>query len=122
MPLRTPSPALSCLKIVATKTGGVGELTLMGTDGDTSLQLSFAQVDVAQPGTAVIPADKIRQIVQAMESAATLTLEAEGDVCHIKGEGAKFKIFAYPADQFPAIPDFATVAAGGSRRALGLRS
>jgi DNA polymerase III subunit beta len=113
VPLRTPSPALSCLKIVATKTGGVGELTLSGTDAETSLQFSFSQVDVAQPGTAVVPADKLRQIVQAVEGATTLTIEAEGDVCHIKGEGVKFKIFAYPADQFPAIPDFATIAAGG---------
>ncbi len=113
VPIRTPSPALSCLKIVATKTGGVGEMHLSGTDAETSLQLSFSQVDVAQPGSAVVPADKLRQIVQAMESASTITIEAEGDVCHIKSEGAKFKIFAYPSDQFPAIADFATIAAGG---------
>ncbi|MGD9689998.1 MAG: DNA polymerase III subunit beta [Phycisphaerales bacterium] len=113
VPLRSPSAAMSCLKIVATKTGGISEMTLLGTDAETSIQLSFSQVDVSQPGTAVIPAEKIRQIVQAVESAVTLTIEAEGDVCHIKGEGAKFKIFAYPADQFPAIPEFSSVAGGG---------
>jgi len=113
VPLRTPSPALSCLRIVAAKTGQVSEIHLAGTDNETSLDLSFSQVDVVQPGTAIVPAEKLRQIVQAMEGATTLTIESEGDVCHIKGEGAKFKIFAYPSDQFPAIPDFAQVAGGG---------
>ena len=61
VPSRTPSPALSCLKLVATKTAGISELLLSGTDNETSLQLSITQVDVTQPGTAVVPADKLRQ-------------------------------------------------------------
>ncbi len=113
VPVRTPQVALSCLRIVASKTGSVGEVRLSGTDNETSLELAFSQVDVTQPGSAIVPADKFRQIVQAIESATTVTIESEGDVCHIKAEGAKFKIFAYPADQFPAIPEFATLAAGG---------
>lgn len=113
VPVRTPQVALSCLRIVASKTGSVGEVRLSGTDNETSLELAFSQVDVTQPGSAIVPADKFRQIVQAIEGATTLTIEAEGDVCHIKAEGAKFKIFAYPADQFPAIPEFASLAAGG---------
>ncbi len=105
VPSRTPSPALSCLKLVATKTAGISELLLSGTDNETSLQLSITQVDVTQPGTAVVPADKLRQIVQAVESEQTITIELDGDVCHIRGSASRFKIFAYPADQYPVIPD-----------------
>ena len=117
-PQRTPSPALSCLKLVATKAGGVGELRLSGTDAETSLELSLAQVDVVQPGSAAIPADKLRQIVQALETEPTLTLETDGDTCTIKAGTSRFKIFTYPIDQFPQILDFATVtAAGGGAKA-----
>ena len=107
VPTRTPSPALSCLKLVATKTAGVSELQLFGTDAETSLSLSITQVDVAQPGVAVVSAEKLRQIVQAVESEQTLTIELADDVCHIRGSAARFRIFAYAADQYPQVPDMA---------------
>ncbi len=118
-PQRTPSPALSCLKLVASKVGGVGELRLSGTDAETSLELSLTAVDVAQPGSAAIPADKLRQIVQALEMEPTLTLETDGDTCTIKSGSSRFKIFTYPLEQFPQIPDFAAlVAQGGGAKAV----
>lgn len=112
VPLRTPTPVLSCLKLVAKKVGGVGELTISGTDNETSLQLTLSQVDVAAAGVAVVPADKIRQIVQAVENEPTLTLELEGDLCHIRGTTSRFKIFTQAAEQFPQIPEFSAVASG----------
>lgn len=112
VPARTPQPALSCLRLVATKTAGIGELQLSGTDGETSLQLSLAQVDVAQPGVAVLSADKLRQIVQAVEKEPTLTIETDNDVAVIRGATSRFKIFSQPSDQFPDIPDFAKAASG----------
>ena len=36
VPARTPSPALSCVKLTASKTGGVSCLTLQGTDAETA--------------------------------------------------------------------------------------
>lgn len=114
VPTRTPSPQLSCVKLVATKgAGGVGELTLAGTDAETSLQVTVSQVDVARPGQAAIPADKLRQIVSAEEGEPTLSIEVEGDECHIRGSGAHFRVFGYPAGDFPPIPDLAATIAGG---------
>jgi DNA polymerase-3 subunit beta len=66
----------------------------------------MSQVDVTQPGEVLIPADKLRQIVSAEDAAPTLTLESDGDACHIKGEDAHFKVLGYPASDFPAIPGF----------------
>lgn len=115
VPSRTPSPNLSCVKLVATKgPGGVGELSLAGTDNETSLQISISQVDVAKPGMAAIPADKLRQIVSAEEGEPTLAIEVEGDECHIRGERAHFRVFGYPPAEFPPIPDFAAIIAGGT--------
>jgi DNA polymerase-3 subunit beta len=107
VPSRTPTPALSCVKLVARKIGASGELTLAGTDAETSLHITLTQVDVKDPGEVAIPADKLRAIVGAEDNEPTLTLETEGEQCHIKGTNAHFKVFAYPAKDFPPMPDFA---------------
>jgi DNA polymerase-3 subunit beta len=111
VPTRSPSPHLSCVRLVATKGAGGGELTLAGSDGETSLLLSIPQVDVAEPGQALVPADKVRQIVSAEEGEPTLTIEADGDRCDIRGANAHFRIFGYPAADYPPVPDFASVLA-----------
>jgi DNA polymerase-3 subunit beta len=69
-------------------------------------------VDVQQPGEALIPADKLRQIIGAEDSEPTLTLESEEDAMHIRGRDAHFKVYGYPAADFPPIPDMASVIAG----------
>ena len=56
---RTPRPQLMCVKLVASKDGKSGELTLAATDAEISLVLTLGQVDVAEPGEALIPADKL---------------------------------------------------------------
>ena len=115
VPSRTPTPALSCVKLVATKNGDVGDLTLSGTDAETSLDMSVGQVDVIEPGQAAIPADKLRQIVQAEEGEPTLTIEVKADQCHIRGVNAHFRVFGYPVDDLPPLPDFGQTIAGTGR-------
>lgn len=109
---RTPKPQLTCVKISATKQGGAGELTLAATDAEVALKLSLSKVDVQTPGEVLIPADKLRQIVSAEENEPTLTLESEGEAVHIRGVDAHFKVFGYPATDFPPIPDFAGAVSG----------
>lgn len=104
---RTPRPQLTAMKLTAAKAaGGAGTLTLAGTDAEASLRLTITRVDVQKSGEALIPADKLRAIVQAEESEATLTLEAEADACVIRGADARFKIFGFPPADFPPVPDF----------------
>jgi DNA polymerase-3 subunit beta len=122
VPSRTPTPQLSCIKLVATKNGGVGELTLTGADGETSLVVSLANVDVLEPGQALVPADKLRGIVSAEEGEPTLALETSsggsggaggaGDTLHIRGQNAHFRVLGYPASEYPPVPDFAKIVAG----------
>ncbi len=109
---RTPRVQLTCVKLSATKAGGVGELTLSGTDAEMSLHLKISQVDVQEPGEALIPADKLRQIVSAEDEEATLTIESQADFCHIRGADAQFKVYGFPPAEFPPLPDFADVVAG----------
>jgi DNA polymerase-3 subunit beta len=118
VPSRTPTPQLSCIKMVATKGAGVGELTLTGADGETSLVVSLANVDVLEPGQALVPADKLRGIVSAEEGEPTLNLETttgpggSGDTLHVRGQNAHFRVLGYPAGEYPPVPDFAKIIAG----------
>lgn len=109
---RSPKPQLGCIRLTASKANGAGDLTLSGTDAEIALKLTLTQVDVQKPGEALIPADKLKSIVAAEEGEPTLTIEVDDDICHIKGADAHFKVFGYPANDFPPIPDFAGVVAG----------
>jgi DNA polymerase III subunit beta len=109
---RTPRVQLTCVKITAVRSAGAGELTLSATDAEIAIRLSLSQVDVQKGGEALVPADKLRAIVAAEDGEPTLTLETEGDMCHIKGQDAHFKVYGYPAADFPPIPEFNAVVAG----------
>lgn len=108
---RTPRPQLTCVKLTA---HADGELTVAATDSEIALRLTIASVDVQEPGEALVPADKLRQIVSAEDAEATLSLTAEGDAVHIKGEDADFTLHGYPPADFPAMPDFQAAVAGGA--------
>ncbi len=109
---RTPRPQLTCVKFIAEKNDDGGRLTLAATDAEISLCLVTRQVDVQEPGEALIPADKLKQIVAAEENEPTLTIETEKDQCHIRGADAHFCLHGYPPEDFPPIPDFADVVSG----------
>jgi DNA polymerase-3 subunit beta len=118
VPARSPSPALSCVKLVASVQGGVGSLRVSGTDAETSLELVLSRVDVAQAGTAVVSGEKLRQIVGNLSEAdPTITLELDGDQCHIRGSSSKFKIFAVPSTDYPPFPDFHAAVSGSGPQA-----
>jgi len=118
VPTRTPTPALSCVKMVAKKhPGGGGELTLSGTDAETSITISVTHVDVQSPGQAAVPADKLRAIVSAEDGEPTLSIETDGDQVHIKGANAHFRVFGFPPADFPALPDLQATIAGEAGQA-----
>ncbi len=107
---RSPRPQLTCVKLEATSDSNGPELALSATDADLTLTVRLGRVEIAQPGAALIPADKLRQIVSAEDNEPTLTIESDGDIAHIKGEDAHFQLHGFSADEFPAIPSFKSVA------------
>jgi DNA polymerase-3 subunit beta len=111
---RTPRPQLTCVKLTATKGPGGAELVFSATDADISLRLTDQRVDVVRPGEALVPADKLRQIVSAEENEPTLTIEVDKDACEIRGEDARFKIFGYPPSDFPQIPTIQNAITGSA--------
>jgi DNA polymerase-3 subunit beta len=112
---RSPRPQLTCVKLDARRDGSAGELVLAATDAEIALTLRLGRVDITQEGAALIPADKLKQIVSAEDNEPTLTIEAAGDTCTIRGADAEFRLNAFPPTEFPALPTFASArdAAGG---------
>ncbi len=104
---RSPRPQLTCVKFTARKSGkgGAGFITMAATDGEVSLRMSTSRAEVKEEGELLIPADKLRAIVSAQDNEPTLTIEAEGEVCTIKGADAKFKIYGFPGADFPPIAE-----------------
>lgn len=111
---RSPRPQLTCIKLSAAKTSDGAELTLSGTDAEIALTVRIGRVDVAEEGSALVPADKLRQIVSAEDNETTLTIETTADTTHIKGEDAHFTLHGFDPTDFPALADYKTVAEGSA--------
>ncbi|MEL6329987.1 MAG: DNA polymerase III subunit beta [Planctomycetota bacterium] len=111
---RTPRPQLTCVKLTAESEGKAGRLTLAATDTEIALTLRLDAVDVQEPGACLVPADKLSQIIQAEDHEPTLTLDVEGDVCHIRGADAHFQLRGFPPEEFPDTPAFAALKDGPS--------
>ncbi len=114
---RSPRPQLTCIKLVATKSDEGAELTLSGTDAEISLTVRIGRVDVAEEGSALIPADKLRQIISAEDNESTLTLETSGETTKIKGEDALFSLHGFDPVDFPALADYKAIAEGSAASA-----
>jgi len=98
---RSPTPVLLCVKLTAAN----GLLTLTATDMEVAVCLTVDQVDVQEDGEALIPADKLTQIVRACED-PTFTIETEGHAVHIRASDSHFKIFGFDPKEAPPVRDF----------------
>lgn len=101
---RTTKPVYVCVKLTTED----GLLSIVGTDGEVSLRLAVDQVEVEAPGRAVIPADKLNQIVRSSAD-PTLTIEVTEHTAHIRGSDAHFTIYGYDPEDFPEVPTFEDV-------------
>jgi len=97
---RTPTPVLQCMKITAEE----GHLTSAATDLEVGLKIGIDQVDVDEPGSVLVPADKLVQIVRACDDPA-LTLRSEDHTLVIQASGSRFKIFGIDPKEAPPVRD-----------------
>ena len=95
---RTPKPVLTCVKLSAESDA----LTLAATDMEVAVHMVVNQVEIQEPGEALVPADKLTAIVR--ESAdPTLTIHTDGDQTHVTGADSHYRIFGYPVAEFPPV-------------------
>ncbi len=98
---RTPKEVLRCVKLTAND----ASLTLAATDLELAVWASTQRVEVNKPGEALVPADKLSQIVRESFD-PTLTVELEKQTTHIRGEDAHFQIYGQSPSDFPPLPEF----------------
>jgi DNA polymerase-3 subunit beta len=116
---RTPKPVLQCLKLTAED----NTLTVAATDLEVAIRYSDNQVQIDQPGEALLPADKLRDIVRESVD-DTLAIEVTAESASIRGQDSHFKIFTQNPKDFPPVPDFQgeadfTLAAGHLKQLIG---
>src|SRR2546421_9080448 len=114
---RTPKPVLQCVKLTAEE----NTLTIAATDLEVAIRYSDAQVQIERGGEALLPADKLRDIVRESVD-DTLSIEVAHDNATIKGQDSKFTIYTQNPKEFPPVPDFEGKAdfeiAGGHLKSL----
>jgi len=98
---RTPKPVLQCIKISAEGQ----KLTVSATDLEVAIRYSEEQAQIDEPGEALVPADRLRDIIRESTD-DTLNLSIEGEMMHIRGQDAHYKIYTQKAADFPPVPDF----------------
>ena len=96
---RTPKPVLQCVKLTA----AADKLTVAATDLEVAIRYSDSQVQIEEAGEALVPADKMRDIVRESVD-DTLAIEITGDTANIRGQDSHFKIFTQKASEFPPVP------------------
>jgi DNA polymerase-3 subunit beta len=101
VPGRTPKPILKCVKIEA----DTDTVRMSATDLEVGLSYTLSEVQVAEQGAVVIPADRLAAIVRETVD-ETIILDAENDSCKIAGSDSHFTIFCQDVTQFPGVPAF----------------
>lgn len=97
---RTTKEILKCVRLSTTGEG----LAVAATDLEVALQVTIAQADVKKKGELLVPADKLMQI--ARESLDdTLTIEADGENCHVRGLDSHFEVYGQNPREFPPVPE-----------------
>jgi DNA polymerase-3 subunit beta len=92
---------LQCVKL--STEGGV--LSLAATDLEIGLRLGIGEVNVEKEGVALVPADKLKQIVTTCDD-PTLTIETSGSHVTIKSESSRFTLHGYDPGEAPKVRDF----------------
>lgn len=102
---RTPKPVLTCVKLDAGMKDGTKILGITATDMEMAVHLTVTQIDLTSPGTVLIPAAKLAEIVNNSPHDA-LTIEADAEHVTIKDADSFYKVFTFGLDDFPPVDRF----------------
>lgn len=97
---RTPKPILQCVRITADK----DSLVLTAYDQEVGLRYRITQVEVSQPGEALVSCDRLHSIVRESKD-ETLALETKEDHLQVRGKDSLFQIVGQNVREFPPVPD-----------------
>lgn len=97
---RSPKEVLKCVRLT-TKDNA---LVISATDLEVALRVELRQVEVKGQGDVLVPADKLMSIVRESVD-DTLAIEADDQVCHIRGKDSHFEVYGQDPRDFPPVPE-----------------
>ena len=98
VPTRSPKPVLQCTRIGVDQTKKL--LTVIASDDEITIECKIAQVEIAQEGVTVLPADRVTGILRESND-ESIRLEASESACEIIGMDSRFKVLGQRPDDFP---------------------
>lgn len=101
VPSRTPKPILQCLRITTEKDA----VRLCATDLEVGITAIVNQVEVAEAGDVVVPADKLSSIVRESVD-EIIEFQAAESAVHLVGSDSRFTIYSHDPAQYPVVPGF----------------
>ncbi|HOK66894.1 MAG TPA: DNA polymerase III subunit beta [Anaerohalosphaeraceae bacterium] len=101
IPRSTPKPILQCVRIRTDK----GRVFLSATDLEVGIVCQIGQVEIAEEGEAVVPAEKVSAIVRETADETILLEEAESTL-HLTASDSKYTIYGHDSRQYPSVPEF----------------
>ncbi len=101
VPSRTPKPILRCVQVAAVDEG----VCICATDLEVGINYLVSEVQVAEAGEVIVPADRLTAIVRESTD-EVLLLHAEDGACTIEGADSHFTIYGQEPGQYPAVPSF----------------
>lgn len=100
-PTRSPKPILQNIKLEANEETA----TLMATDLEVGIRIEIAGIQVAAPGSTVLPKDRFGSILRE-SSDEKLQLESDGAKTRVFGDRSQFQFPTQNPDEFPAVSSF----------------
>lgn len=101
IPSRTPKPILQCLRITTEQ----DSVRISATDLEAGITCLVSQVEIAEQGDLVVPADKLSSIVRESFD-DVIALEATESAVYLVGSDSRFTIYSHDPQQYPAVPGF----------------
>ena len=101
-PARSPRPILQNLKFVADPDGSL----LLATDQEVGIRFRVLGVKVDQPGAAILPTQKMAQILKTSRDSELALETDDGGSILVRGLNARFKLPGEDPDLFPVFDDF----------------
>jgi DNA polymerase-3 subunit beta len=101
VPHRSPKPTLGCIKVEAAP----GAVTLLATDLEVGIRVNLTKVDVQEPGTCLVPAERFHAILRELE-VETVAVSSGDRETEIVAPGARFKVLGEDPADFPNVPAF----------------
>jgi len=100
-PNRSPKPILENIKLEARPDG----VTLMATDLEVGIRIDVPGIEVAAPGSVILPSKRVGPILRE-SSDDKLLLESDGARLRIRGERSQFHLPTQNPDEFPVVGPF----------------